>query len=224
MKKNCITFLALLITLLGYAQKDSLQLGDSYWEDQLYIGVTYNQLYNQPTNVVENGFSFGISGGYIKDIPLTLQGDIALGIGLGYAYNTFNHGFKISNVGNNVVFETAANIPSNKLKIHDIELPIEFRWRTSTANKYKFWRIYGGIKLSYNLKNAFNYSDATGTTTFSNVARYQKFQYGLTLAGGYAAFNVYVYYGLTPMLKDANLGLQQINTKTIRMGLVFYIL
>ena len=41
-----------------YGQKDSLQLGDKYLEDQLYFGVTYNQLFSQPNTVVGSGFSY----------------------------------------------------------------------------------------------------------------------------------------------------------------------
>jgi hypothetical protein len=25
-----------------------------------------------------------------------------------------------------------------------VEVPLEFRWRSSTFESYKFWRIYGG--------------------------------------------------------------------------------
>jgi hypothetical protein len=36
-----------------------------------------------------------------------------------------------------------------KNKFTVIRVPLEFRWRSSTFESYKFWRIYGGVKFSY---------------------------------------------------------------------------
>lgn len=222
--KNYILFFTFFSSLALFSQKDSLQIGDPYYEDQLYFNVSYNQLFNQPDLVSSSGFSYGISAGYIRDISLLNSGKFALGIGLGYAFDSFNHGLDIVNVNNTVAFNVSANSSSNNLLVHSLELPFEIRWRTSTANKYKFWRIYTGIKFSYNLQNKFYFDSGTTTGSYSNVNRFEKFQYGLTLATGYAAFNLYVYYGLTPMLKDATVGTKHINSKILKMGLIFYIL
>jgi hypothetical protein len=43
--------------------------------------------------------------------------------------------------------ETTYN--KNKFSQLSIDVPLEFRWRTSTYASHKFWRIYGGLKLSY---------------------------------------------------------------------------
>lgn len=204
----------------AFAQKDSLSIGDRYLEDQLYFGLTYNQLFNQPSLVSASGFSFGINMGYLKDIPLTKRGNVALALGLGYSYDSFNHGFKLSSVDNVVVFDAVANSSSNSFKTHAVEFPFEIRWRTSTANKYKFWRIYAGIKFGYNFRNTFSYEDVT----YNNVDRFNKLQYGLTLSAGYSTFNFNFYYGLKPLFKGANSGEPTIGTKMLRMGLIFYIL
>lgn len=208
-----------------FAQKDSLKLGDRYLEDQIYLGITYNQLYSQPSSVVGSGFSYGFSAGYIRDISLVKSGKVALGIGVGYAYDSMNHGFKISTQNNAVLIEVDPNLNSTSgFKLHSIEFPLEFRWRTSNANKYKFWRIYSGFKFSYNLKNTMEFTSNSKTESFNNLERFNKFQYGLTLSAGYSTFNFHMYYGLTPFLKDASIGTNQINTKVIKLGLLFYIL
>ena len=222
--KNILPFLFILVFSNVYSQKDSLNLGDRYLEDQLYFGVTYNQLFDQPAEVKGSGFSYGFNTGYIKDIPIVKSGKLALGVGIGYAFDSFNHGLKVSTVNNDVVFEVDGNLISNKLRLHYIELPIEFRWRTSTANRFKFWRIYTGVKLSYNIKNTFSYSTTTNTFDYSNVNRFNKLQYGLTISAGYAAFNFNLYYGLTPLLKDATVGANNIPSKVLRIGFIFYFL
>ena len=220
--------LSILITILSfslYAQKDSLSLGDKYLEDQLYFSVSYNQLFNQPITVIGSGFSYGLNAGYIKDISLVKSGRVALGIGVGYAYDSYKHGYKISSQNNNVIVDVDPSIVSTSgFKTHSLEFPFEIRWRTSTANKYKFWRVYTGFKISYNLKNTIDFTSNNVLNTYHNIERFNKVQYGLTLAAGYSTFNFSLYYGLTPLLKTSSLGTNPINTKVIRLGLIFYIL
>jgi len=223
MKKQHIIFY-LFFTCTVFSQRDSLQIGERYLEDQTYIGITYNQLFDQPAQVGVSGFSYGLHLGYIKDVPLVKSGRVALAIGVGYAFDTFNHGLKVSTLNNETVFEVSPNSTSNNLKIHALEIPLEFRWRTSTANTYKFWRIYTGVNISYNLKNTFTYETDTETFDYSNVNSFRKVQYGITFSAGYAAFNFNVYYGLTPLLKKATIGTEELSTKVLKMGLVFYLL
>ena len=224
MKKILVFLLCAQIGVV-FCQKDSLEIGSSYWEDQLYFGVTFNELINQPSGVLGSGFSFGVNMGYIRDISLVKSGKLALGVGIGYAYDAFRHGFKLYTQNDRVVVEVDGTVQSrNDLRMHSLEFPLEFRWRTSTANKYKFWRIYTGAKFSYHLKNAMNYTDNTVVTTYNNVARFNKLQCGLTLSAGYSSFNFNVYYGLTPILKDASIGTTSIGSRVLRLGMVFYLL
>jgi hypothetical protein len=214
-----------MLSFCLYAQKDSLNLGDKYLEDQLYVGISYNQLFNQPNTVIGSGFSYGLNAGYIKDISLVKSGRLALGIGIGYAFESFNHGYKITKPNNTVIVDVDPNlVGTNGLKLHSLEFPFEFRWRTSTANKYKFWRIYTGFKISYNLKNTLEYTTNNVLISYNNIERFNKIKYGLTLAAGYSTFNFSLYYGLTPLLKSAALGTNPINTKVLKLGLIFYIL
>lgn len=214
-----------MLSFCLYAQKDSLRLGDKYLEDQLYVSVSYSQFFNQPNNVIGSGFSYGLNTGYIKDISLVRSGKLALGIGIGYAYDSFNHGYKISKQNNSVIIDVDPSVTiTSNFKLHSLEFPFEFRWRTSTANKYKFWRIYTGFKISYNLNNTIQFTTNNVLNEYSNIERFNKIQYGLTLAAGYSTFNFSLYYGLTPLFKSAALGTNPINTKVLKLGLIFYIL
>ena len=208
-----------------FAQKDSLQLGDKYLEDQLYFGITFNQLINQPPGIVGSGFSYGVNAGYIRDFSIVKSGKVALGLGIGYAFDSLKHGFKVSSQNATTVLEIDSNIQSaSSLRLHTLEFPLELRWRTSTANKYKFWRIYSGIKISYNLKNTIEYTANSILSSYNNIERFNTVQYGLTFSAGYSTFNFNLYYGLTPLFKDANVGTKSIDTKVIKLGMIFYIL
>lgn len=220
---NRLIFVLFFLSINIYAQKDSLQVGDSYWEDQLYINVSYNILDNQPEEVSKSGFSFGFSGGYIKDIPFVKSGKIAFGIGLGYGFDSYNHRLKVVE-GEPANFQIDNGITNNKLVLHNIEIPVQFRWRSSTVNTYSFWRFYTGIKLSYNISNNFTYDEAGIKIDISNFTEYNKFQTGLILSAGYGTFNFHMYYGLTPIFKNASLNGNKIDTNIIRFGLSFYLL
>ena len=137
------------------AQKDSLQLGDSYADDQIYFSVFYAQFNNQPTTISRSNFSYAVSAGFMKDIILNKRGNISFAAGVGYGFDFFNHELKVVELNTGTSFDTGADLASNIFTSHNLELPIEFRWRTSTAKKYDFWRIYGGVKFLYNLSNTF---------------------------------------------------------------------
>ena len=67
-----------------------------YREDQFYVSVTYNSLINMPINVSQNSFSPGLHLGFVRDFPLNKRRNIALALGLGYSYNSYNQNIRIS--------------------------------------------------------------------------------------------------------------------------------
>lgn len=150
MMRIVITILVAFQCLITLAQsKDSIAPSTKYLEDQLYIGITYNTLYKLPEDIDQNGFSNGLFLGYIKDLPVNEQRNFGFGIGFGYGRNTYFQDLKIEEVNGVTTFEEVRAFDRNKFTFHTIDLPIEVRWRTSTATKYKFWRIYTGMKLGY---------------------------------------------------------------------------
>jgi hypothetical protein len=223
MKKLIFLFL-IAYSLPSVAQKDSLQLGDRYAEDQLYMIVSYNQLFNQPAMVKGSGFSYGLSTGFMKDLILNKQGSISVALGVGYNFDLLNHGLTISEENNDITFQVDNLGATNKLLLHNLEFPFELRWRGSDAQTYKFWRVYMGVKASYNLSNNFKFTNETDSFSYRNVSSYNTWQYGLTLSVGYDVFAAHVYYGLNPILKDTSLGTADISSKIMRIGLIFYLL
>lgn len=221
-----ILFFTFLIFLghNGFAQKDSLQLGDRYAEDQIYASISYAQFFNQPTEISRSGFSYSFSGGFIKDIILNKNGSFSLALGVGYGLDFFNHELKVEEINNLTFFNTASNLNSNVFKAHNLEFPIEIRWRTSNAKSYDFWRIYGGVKFLYNLSNEFQFNENSTDVTYKDVSSYNSFQYGLSISAGYDAFNVNFYYSLTPLFSNGTLNGEDINTSVLKFGLIFFIL
>lgn len=207
-----------------HAQKDSLNIGDRYAEDQLYVSVSYAQFLNQPKTVSRSGFSYGLSAGFLKDITLNKQGNFSFALGVGYGFDFFSHELKVEEVNGTTIFSNGSSLSSNTFKSHNLEFPIELRWRTSNAKRYDFWRIYTGIKFLYNLSNTFNFDENTTSFSFKNVNAFRNFQYGLTLSAGFDEFNINIFYSLTPIFENARINGEQIDTGILKFGLIFYIL
>lgn len=229
MKTKYFILFFLFIVRFCFAQKDTLTISDTvYKEDQFYIGTTYNLLGEKPENLTQRGFSIGVHFGLLKDIALNDTRNFALGIGIGYSVNSFNQNLLITKDENNKVnyalLETG-DFTKNKFSNQLIELPVEFRWRTSTPTEYKFWRIYTGFKLGYMVTNVAKYKGDLGTFKYRNLDDFNKLQYGLTLTAGYNTWNLHLYYALNPIFSNnANIDGEKIDSNVLKVGLMFYIL
>ncbi|WP_197505845.1 porin family protein [Urechidicola croceus] len=212
--------------ICSYAQIDTTFVDNKYLEDQIYIGLTYNILVDKPNEFNQNGLSGGVSIGFIKDIPLNEQRNLGFGIGLGYSFNANIQNLKIDELNGTTRFETIASedYNSNSLTIHSIEVPLEFRWRTSTAKNYNFWRIYTGLKFSYVFSNSSKYSDSNEKVLIKNINELDNFQYGLLFSAGYSTLNLRLYYGLKPIFKNATVSDENIDLRQFNVGVVFYLL
>ncbi len=226
MKNLYLLFLVVLLSILNsVAQNDSIYKDNKYLEDQIYLGLTYDVLRNKPTDFNQNGFSGGLTVGFIKDIPLNKARNIAIGIGVGYAYNAFIQNLLISDASPTTYQIVGSDsYKTNRFLTHSIEVPIEFRWRTSTPTNYKFWRIYGGAKIGFVFENRSKYSGDLGLLKNTGMQDFQKLQYGLMLSTGYNTLNLHVYYGLNSLFKNAMVDGKKLDLKQLNVGFIFYIL
>ncbi|PRX57654.1 porin family protein [Flagellimonas meridianipacifica] len=235
MKYNLWVLLFILCQFAGNSQQENSSEISRYFEDQFYIGTGINFLTERPTGVVQNSLSYNLQLGFIKDIPINKARNFGLGLGLGYATNSYFSNIRADNSGGEIAYSIldSDDFRRNKLETHAIEMPLEIRWRTSTATEYKFWRIYGGLRFAYifagssklvlETENSLNITD--DTIRFSN-SDIRDFQYGLTLSFGYNTFNIHSYYSLNPLLNDGVVldNGESIDTRVFRIGIIFYIL
>lgn len=198
-----------------------------YREDQFYISFTYNILQIRPEGVSQNKFSAGFSAGFLRDMPINDNRTIAIATGIGYSLNNYNQNLIISKSAGNPEYslvESGADYNKNNFSLHYLDVPIEFRWRTSTPESHKFWRIYTGVKLSYLLYSRSKFSGNERKIILTKNEDFNKFQYGVYLAAGYNTWNFHLYYGLNPLFKSAELNGNSIDMRTLNIGLMFYIL
>ena len=198
-----------------------------YREDQFYFSFTINTLQNKPVGLRQDKLSSGISAGFLRDFPLNKKRTVAIAPGLGFTFNNFNQNLAITELNNNPIYtiiDSDTEYRKNRFSQFLVDVPIEFRWRTSTFESHKFWRIYGGVKLSYLFFDRSVYEDAVGKIVVTSNKDFDKFQYGTYISAGYNTINVYAYYGLNSFFKSAKTSTESIDMNTLNIGIIFYIL
>lgn len=199
-----------------------------YREDQFYMTFTYNSLFNRPVGISQNKFSSGFAAGFLRDMPINKNRTIAIASGLGLSYNKCFQNLYIKETNQEITY---SGIPSgmdyskNKLDQFYVDVPLEFRWRTSTPESHKFWRVYSGFKFSYLIFDKYTHIDSESNFRITRNDDLNKFQVGTYLAFGYNTWNFYGYYGLTPFFKSsAKINNEAVGLNTLNLGLMFYIL
>ncbi len=206
---------------------NDVKIDSLYREDQFYFVFTYNSLQQKPAGLNQQKFSIGLSGGFLRDMPINKTRTKAFATGFGLSYNNYNNNLGISGTAENptyTILGSQSNFDKNKFTQLLIDVPLEFRWRTSTYQSYKFWRIYGGMKFSYLAYSKSVLQNSDGRVVINNNTDFDKFLYGLYLSAGYNTLNVYAYYGLNPIFKSAAIDGVKTDMKFLNIGVIFYIL
>lgn len=206
----------------------TVKIDSLYREDQFYFSITYNLLTQIPQGLKQNKFSAGLSAGFLRDMPINKKRTVAIATGLGLSYQNYFQNLTISKLPDGGLAYAVSDyndISSNRYRQYLVDLPIEFRWRNSTYESYRFWRIYGGFKISYVFANKSVLDNGEEKYVVKNNQNINKVQYGVYLAAGYNTWNVYLNYGLNPLFKDViTTSGQKIDVRTLNAGLIFYIL
>ncbi|MCH1471362.1 MAG: hypothetical protein L7T85_02155, partial [Flavobacteriaceae bacterium] len=120
-----------------------------YREDQVYVSIGYPLLIDTPEGLTQNKLSHTFSLGFVRDMPINSARNLAFGLGLGLNYNVVYTNLQFTDDIKSTTFVSGDVI--NQWNSVDAEIPIEFRWRSSTPTNYQFWRIYAGVVGYYSL-------------------------------------------------------------------------
>ncbi len=191
---------------------------DFYREDQFYFSVYYNSIKNGVIELKENKFSSSANFGFIRDFPLNKSGKFSLGLGLGLGINSLNNNLRLDK--NILSFnENTQEIQKNKYNYTEIQFPLEIRLRNSTIDKYRFWRLYAGLKYSKILGSKFKFEN-TSQNYIQNNTPINQGQLGVTLNVGFNTWNLGIYKSVRPFFSNPDFH----DFKLFKLGLVFYIL
>lgn len=223
--KNLLLSFFIFFTSVVFSQEDRNTDVDSlYREDQMYATFSLNLLQNRPSGFSKHSLSSGLSVGFLRDMPFNKKRTWAIAAGLGYSYNNLKNNIKIDNSSNTLNYTIDNTFDKNKLVLHQLDLPIEIRWRNSTFESHKFWRIYGGFKISYLFADKSVFKSSTEDITVRDNNDLSKIKYATYLSVGNNTGNIYVQYSLSPIFKDVQLNNKKLELSSLNIGFVFYIL
>lgn len=209
--------IVLLFSSFGFSQqKEANSVIDSLFrEDQFYFSVSYKLLQNRPNGFKQYSFSPALTVGFLRDFPISKNRHWALAPGIGYAYNDAK---QLISENDLIGTGSSTDIIRTRIIFHQLEFPIELRWRNATPESHKFWRIYGGFKASYVFSGQLVLENTSSREKTDVTDELTKWQFGAYLAVGYNTWNPYVYYGLDPIFKNGS------KLSSFNVGLKFYIL
>lgn len=229
--KVCIVSVLFFISYASVAQ-DTIRktsVDSLYREDQFYIGVTYNIPVNLPSEAKVRGLTGGIQFGYLRDMPINKQRNIAIAIGAGLTLDQFGQNLFIGESDNEEtifkVLDKNVDFTRNRFNMAVIEAPIEFRWRSSTPSSYKFWRVYGGVRVGYAYWYKATFKQPENIVNQTKIPEFDPLRFSATLSFGYNTFNFFAAYSINPFFKDAvTVDGEKVDFRTLKVGLMFYIL
>ena len=221
-RKKFLLFFLLFFTQLSFTQLDISK--DFYREDQFYFGSSYFIQTEPIEDFKQNGFSGNFQFGFIRDLPLNSNSTKAIGIGLGYERNFFTSNIQPIESNDNIDYRIVISRfleSKNKISFSSFVIPIEYRWRRSSIDNYKFWRIYSGFKIKKNFPIYSNPSYGSEIT----INEIENWTTSIYLNSGYNTWNISLEYDLNPILKNKKTSNgENLNIRFFRLGLVFYIL
>ena len=89
--------------------------------------------------------------GMLRDYPTSKLGDKAIAVGLGYGFVRLVNNINVEQSQQSYLYNVpeAQRALRNVFSYHQLQLPVELRWRNSSPSEYAFWRLYLGYRLSY---------------------------------------------------------------------------
>jgi hypothetical protein len=233
-KQPPIIVVFLLFSISVFAQENSFaevpvttKIDSLYREDQFYLGITYNLLKNAPAGFSNDKFSTGFSAGFLRDMPINKNRNLAIAPGLGLTFNNYSQNIAITAPSGTPVYTVltdASGYSNNKFSQLLVDVPLEFRWRGSTFENHNFFRLHAGVKLSYLLYDRSVLRSGSGDAVITRNPDFNQLLYGVYAAAGYGGVNLYIHYGLNPLFKTAQIAGTKVDMKALNIGLIFYIL
>ena len=203
----------LLVLLLSansvFAQQDKdSEAVARFREDQFYIGFAYTLGQSSAPDFEQNGFSYQLDLGFLRDFPLTNNSKWAIAPGVGFSFQKFTSNLSFAENGLVTYSGKDANFNYGNLVF-----PIELRWRNATSESFSFWRVHLGATISVPLWER----------NFDLVSALPRANSSIYLATGYNTWNIYIAYQLQPFLRVADINIKNA-PGLINIGLRFYVL
>lgn len=165
-----------------------------------------------PDDFKLGGFNRGINVYFMYDVVLDKKKknphfSIAPGIGVGsenYYFKSYGLKWRNDSVTSFFALGDSINSKNSKLNMTYIDIPIEFRFRSTPSTKTGMsWKLAVGFKLGFLVGSKWKYKGEELNNSNLNVkikdigvANMSKFRYGPTIRGGYGPLSLFCYYSI----------------------------
>ena len=200
-------FVLTLSAMEPISNSDSEASVSSMTPEQLLSNQKELQLYKlhqqELKEAIKAYFDKALASGDIVGAGVSIvKGDsIVISDGFGKRHINFNDGVDgetiftgLSNDDVNVTFD------SNRFNTAVVEAPIEFRWRSSTAKDYSFWRVYAGFRVGYTYWYKATFSQPGNNVNQTDIPEYDRVRLNTTLSFGYSKINFYANYSILSLI------------------------
>ncbi len=208
-----------------FASIPTVEDGDYYREDQLYINLSSIRAFDVDDQLRQVGLSYSYAFGYMRDIPLNKKGSFALGVGLGYNRSriklTYDNASPFNDLDSNI---SSDYLFESKLVLNALQIPLEIRFRNSTATKYRFWRIYTGFTFNLLIRDKVSVTRDQITKDYTDTGLFREWEVGPHMSVGYGIWNFHIYYSINNLFsQDAQRSYSGFETNYLKLGLQFFI-
>lgn len=205
MKHLLIILIALSFSINLFAQEEETEftggsrLGKA---DRINIDIYSDMWLNAPDSLSIRGYNPGAAANILFRVPFgSSKFSFAGGLGIG-THNLHTDGslYKDS-VGASLFepFPSTQEYTKNKLVFSYIDVPIEFRFRSTGENVF---RISIGGKIGYLINNHNKYVAEGVKSKYFNFDNVNPLRYGLTFRVGWKHYNLFCYYGLSTLFEE----------------------
>lgn len=224
--------LMLFVCTFSYGQTSQDFEDPKYREDQFYAGFSYGLLTKLPEASKSRGLSGSLQIGYLRDMPVNANRNLAIALGVGLNFNRFGQNLFVGKDDDGNTFyrilgkEGPVKYKANRLGVTVLEAPLEFRWRSSTTSSYQFWRVYAGFRLGYVIHSSSVFKQENNVVKVTQIEDIEKLRYSATLSFGYNKINFFAKYDLNNLFKKDTFttDASTIEIVPIEFGFIFYLL
>ena len=217
MRKLLIVVISML--LMPVTAQD---ITSKFREDQLYIGVAYPYFSTAPETLIQNKLSYAFSLGFVRDMPINKKRTLAIGLGIGWNISKWFTNTQFSVSTNRISAKTIlVDYQQNFLTMQSLEIPLEVRWRNTTATKHAFWRIHAGVSLHIPLSAKTLFTSINGVDNHDFLPTNRTFLRG-NVHFGFNTWNISIAHDIEGWaVSDSPNG--EFDIKSTKIGLIFYL-
>ena len=166
----------------------------------LHFSYSKLTLLNAPDELQQKWNSQGWQLMLMYESPLGRRSHFGLAYGLGFTGNYWHTNLRITTNpgGGNLNYSylpSDSTYKKNRFSSSFIDIPVEFRYRSKSDKKGRYFRFYLGGLVGYRIGSFSQFREGSYNVKHFNIDDLTRWHYGAFVRTGYWLFNLYVYYG-----------------------------